>query len=217
MFQKKLLILLLVFSEQIFSMSRCYRVNCLPLSSTQKGSLRAGLYGMVDKAKFSILASIFTFRDKELARKLVLAQARGVDVQVIMDASSGEESCGIKQLLEKFDVPVMVYKESNSINHNKYLIVDDKKIWIGSMNFTNQAYERNRESAVVIFSRQVANFYTQDFEDTERTIKEQILKEKQKKLNFEKQLAQEKAKYLEDFALWQSNKLQRKSKNLRKR
>ena len=187
-----------------------HRVTCVPYASGQKGLLKEALYDMVDRAKESILLSIFTFRDIEFARRLALAHARGIKVRVVMDASSGSELYGVKTFLEKLKVPVLVYKAHDSINHNKYLIVDSKRTWIGSMNFTRQAYERNRESAIVIFSNQVANFYAKDFENTEQVIKNQISKDRKKKLEFERKFIQERAKHLQAFKLWKCQHTEQK-------
>jgi len=198
---KRVLFFVVVFLHSAFIFSM-YRARCTPFASLQRKEMKESFYHMIDSATISLCASIFTFLDKEAARKLALAQARGVKVQVIMDGSSDRGAYGIRKFLEKFNVPISVYSASNSINHNKYLIVDGKKSWISSMNFTNPAYDRNRESAVLIYSRSIAKFYKKDFQETYKLIQEQAKKEQLKKIKFEKDLALERKKHEERMRLW---------------
>ncbi len=46
--------------------------------------------------------------------------------------------------------------------HNKGIIVDDK-VWIGSVNFSENSLRNNRESAVIIESEDVSEFFSQSF------------------------------------------------------
>ncbi|OGB85930.1 hypothetical protein A3J41_01835 [candidate division TM6 bacterium RIFCSPHIGHO2_12_FULL_38_8] len=148
-FKKILFFIILIQVSTVLCMYRAYRARVMPFASVQKGAMKEVFYDLIDQAKTSLLVSVFTFADKEVARKLALAKARGVKVKVIMDSSSDRGSYSVKELLEEFDVPTLVYKASEGINHNKYVIADGNKSWISSMNFTNPAYSKNRESAVL--------------------------------------------------------------------
>jgi phosphatidylserine/phosphatidylglycerophosphate/cardiolipin synthase-like enzyme len=198
---KILLMVILVFAGNVEAM---YRARCIPFSSMDRVAMKQKFYDLLDNSKATLLVSIFTFVDKEVARKLALARARGVKVKVVMDNSSVRGLYGIKDLLEEFDVPTLIYKSSDSINHNKYVIADGEKSWISSMNFTKPAYTKNRESAVLVDSRAVARFYTKDFKETCKAIVLQNEKERVKKAKFEKDLAMERKKHLEQMRAWRN-------------
>ena len=52
--------------------------------------------------------------------------------------------------------------ENFSLTHNKGVIADNS-VWIGSVNWTDTSFFRNRESAVIIRSEEVSNFFTEYF------------------------------------------------------
>ncbi|MBP6892225.1 phospholipase D family protein [Candidatus Babeliales bacterium] len=200
---KKQIIFGIILLQHVYTFSM-YRANCTPFASVQRKKMKSVFYGLIDTAKVSIFVSIFTIVDKEVARKLALAKARGVKVKVIMDAASDRNGYGIKELLEEFKIPTLIYKTSCGINHNKYLIVDDKKSWISSMNFTNPAYDKNRESAVLIYSQPVATFFKTDFQEICKKIQEQVRLERLNKRKIEEELALEKQKHQERMRSWRA-------------
>lgn len=179
-----------------------YRARCMPFSSMYRKPMQDQLYKVIDDAKKSLLVSIFTFVDKEVVRKLALAKTRGVKVKVIMDGASDRNIYGIKDLLDEFDVQTWVYKATDGINHNKYIIVDDNKSWISSMNFSTPAYKKNLESAVLVYSRDIAKFFTNDFNATRELIHDQEAKERQKKATMKKNLVVERKKHEEKIRAW---------------
>mgnify|MGYP003402295058 CR=1 FL=1 len=204
----------MVFKKQIFFsmflLQYCctfsmHQARCTPYASLHRKEMQSAFYQLIDTARKSLLVSIYTIVDKEVARKLALAKARGVKVSVIMDNSSDRKGYGIKELLEEFDVPTLTYKGSCSINHNKYVIADGKKSWISSMNFTKPAYAKNRESAVLVCSPGIAHFFTKDFQETRKIIQEQERKENLKRKKFEEELNLERKKHQERMRIWRKN------------
>ncbi len=72
------------------------------------------------------------------------------------------------------------------------------------MNFTKPAYDKNRESAVLVYSQSVANFFTKDFKETCSQIQKQMKLEQLKKMKFEKELALERKKHQECMRCWRA-------------
>lgn len=200
---KKQIFFVTFLLQHVFTFSM-YRAYCKPFASLHRKEMKAAFYNLIDTAKVSILVSIFTMVDKEVARKLALAKARGVKVKVIMDAASDRNGYGIKELLEEFKIPTLIYKTSCGINHNKYLIIDGNKSWVSSMNFTNPAYDKNRESAILVCSQPIANYFKKDFQETSKKIQEQMKLEQLKRKNFEKELALERKKHQERMRCWRA-------------
>ncbi len=116
---KKQIFFGIILLQYVFTFSM-YHAYCTPFASLQRKEMKAVFYNLIDTSKNSLLVSIFTIVDKEVARKLALAKARGVRVKVVMDAASDRHGYGIRELLEEFKVPTLVYKTSCGINHNKY-------------------------------------------------------------------------------------------------
>ncbi|MFA5999328.1 MAG: phospholipase D-like domain-containing protein [Candidatus Babeliales bacterium] len=202
---KKIMFLLaLLFDITVLSMP--FKARCAPFSSAQKNLMKETVFDLIDNAKKSLLVSMFTFTDKQAARKLSLAKARGVRVRVVMDHASSSKKYFIKDILEEFDIPTSVYKKSDAINHNKYVVVDDNKVWMSSMNWTDAAYHRNCESGILLYSRAIASFYEKDFKHTETLIKHQYKNEIAERKKFLKEMAAERKKHKDALAKIKSSK-----------
>jgi phosphatidylserine/phosphatidylglycerophosphate/cardiolipin synthase-like enzyme len=96
----------------------------------------------------------FSFTHKDIARALIEARARGVDVRVIADAEQTEliENTVIPELAAA-GVPVFLDKE-HAAAHNKVMVIDegDPSVLVitGSYNYTFAAQYRNAENLVVL-------------------------------------------------------------------
>lgn len=198
MITKKFIFIALI--AHVVVLSATFKARCIPFSSTIKGAMKSKVYDLIDTSQKSLLVSMFTFTDNEAARKLALAKARGVKVQVIMDQSSSGTKYLIKNILEQCNVPTYIFKKSNAINHNKYMIVDGKKVWVSSMNWTDAAYHRNCETGVLLYSRAIASYYAIDFMQTATDIKRLKLYEIDERKKISKALAYERKKHQKALA-----------------
>ncbi|MCX5923872.1 MAG: phospholipase D-like domain-containing protein [Candidatus Dependentiae bacterium] len=190
--------------SHVATLPAMFKARCSPFSSAQKNEMREAVYDLIDGAKKSLLVSMFTFTDKQAARKLSLAKARGVDVRVIIDHVSSGKKYLIKDMLEEFEVSILVFNKSNAMNHNKYVVADNDKTWISSMNWTDSAYHKNCESGVLLYSKAVASFYANDFKHTQKLIKNQREHENNERKECLRLLSIERKKYKE--ALIEINK-----------
>ena len=129
----------------------------------------AGLIaGRIAKARKSVRMQAYLLTDRAIARALMAAARRGVEVEVIGDAAQ-HEAGGLPWLaaLEKAGARVYL-NTSHAASHNKIVIVDGggagATVITGSYNFTQAAQARNAENVVVISGnraitdRFVANF-----------------------------------------------------------
>ncbi len=101
-----------------------------------------------------ILIQVFTFTNRDIARALISAQRRGVDVEVISDASESHRyTHGALALLVAAGVPVYIDEEHASA-HNKVMVIDegtaDAAVITGSYNFTYAAQTRNAENLLLL-------------------------------------------------------------------
>lgn len=111
-----------------------------------------------------ILVQAYEFTSAPIAKAIVDAHMRGLDVRVILDKSNLHEGYSSVRFLTHEDVPVMIDAVHN-IAHNKVMIVDGETVITGSFNFTKAAEERNAENLVVIHDRAIATTYIKNWDD----------------------------------------------------
>jgi phosphatidylserine/phosphatidylglycerophosphate/cardiolipin synthase-like enzyme len=100
-------------------------------------------------SKSSVLVQAYSFTSAPIARALVDAHNRGVDVQVILDKSQRSERYSSATFLTNEGIPTFI-DAAHKIAHNKVMIIDGKTIITGSFNFTKSAEEGNAENLLVI-------------------------------------------------------------------
>jgi phosphatidylserine/phosphatidylglycerophosphate/cardiolipin synthase-like enzyme len=105
-------------------------------------------------AKQQILVQAFSFTSRTLARALIAARTRGVDVRVLADREqtfSGEAS-RIPELAQS-GIPVALDVRYQSA-HNKVMVIDagtdDAAVVTGSYNWTYAAQYKNAENVLIL-------------------------------------------------------------------
>ena len=105
-------------------------------------------------ARGSVQMQAYLFTDRGIARALLAARRRGVEVEVIGDAAQ-HEAGGLPFLAALDRAGARVYLDgAHAASHNKIVILDgareDATVITGSYNFTQAAQSRNAENVVVI-------------------------------------------------------------------
>lgn len=114
----------------------------------------AAIVGVIGSARRSIRVQAYAFTSRPIARALVAARRRGVDVAVLADAHMNRRAEGnrIPELLAA-GIPVAFETRFNAA-HNKMLVVDgdsaDGAVVTGSYNFTWSAQARNAENLLIL-------------------------------------------------------------------
>ena len=103
---------------------------------------------------------------------MIDAASRGVDARLIVDVTfddtddqSIQDGYGVYAALKDVaDFYVMTIKGGDdfSLTHNKGIIIDDS-VWLGSVNWTYNSFNNNREIAALIVSDEMASFYESYF------------------------------------------------------
>ena len=103
----------------------------------------------INGARHEILLQAYEFTSTPIAKAIVAAARRGVQVVAILDKSqrSGRGSKGLYLL--QAGVPVYI-DEQPAIAHSKIIIVDRAAVITGSFNFTKNAQERNSENMLIL-------------------------------------------------------------------
>ena len=100
----------------------------------------------------------YSFTSAPIAKALVDAHKRGVQVQVILDKSQKGEKYSSADFVLHAGIPTFI-DAKHAIAHNKIMIIDGQTVITGSFNFTKAAEESNAENLLVIRSPELAAKY----------------------------------------------------------
>ena len=129
------------------------------------GGCTKAVVDALNAATNNVLVQAYSFTSSPIARALVDAKHRGVDVQVILDKSQRGEKYSAATFLANEGVPTYI-DPVHKIAHNKIMVIDGQKVITGSFNFTKSAEEGNAENLLVISNAQrLAHSYTQNWQD----------------------------------------------------
>ena len=117
----------------------------------------------VDGAQSSVRFLAFSFTDYPLAKSMIDRAAAGVDVAGVFEKVGSETQYAELSTLYCAGVPVR--QDGNpSFLHHKLIIVDNRYVITGSLNFSTNAEESNDENVIIVDNSDIAALYTQEFE-----------------------------------------------------
>ncbi len=122
------------------------------------GGATDAVVSALDHATNSVLVQAYSLTSAPIAKALVEAHRRGVQVHVILDASQRTEKYSEADFLQNSEIPTLIDAQ-HTIAHNKIIIVDDYLVLTGSFNFTKAAEEKNAENLLVISDPSLAKRY----------------------------------------------------------
>lgn len=114
-------------------------------------------------AERSVLVQAYSFTSVPIAKALLEAHKRGVNVQVILDKSQRTEKYSSATFLQNSGIPTFI-DAAHAIAHNKVMVIDGQIVITGSFNFTKAAEESNAENLLVIRDRDLAGTYTTNWD-----------------------------------------------------
>ncbi|KAM8961522.1 mitochondrial cardiolipin hydrolase [Pelodytes ibericus] len=134
---------------------------CCPLPHTDTALTR--LLRLLLRAQRSLELCIFTFSSPPLAQAVLQLHRRGVRVRVITDsdymAASGSQIGVLRQ------EGVMVrHNQAQGFMHHKFAVVDRTMVMTGSLNWTVQAVQTNKENVLISEELAFVDAYTGEFE-----------------------------------------------------
>jgi phosphatidylserine/phosphatidylglycerophosphate/cardiolipin synthase-like enzyme len=103
----------------------------------------------IGAARQSIYVAAYSFTSHPIADALVDAEQRGVDVRVVMDKSQRKGRHRLADFLLTHGVQTRI-NSHYAIMHDKFLIVDNQVLELGSFNYTKAAEDKNAENVLVI-------------------------------------------------------------------
>lgn len=152
---------------------------------------KARLIALMGQAKTRLDVAAFEFRDLEIARALLDAGRRGVEVRLYNDrdyqretreyivgaakGQRGNEPKVTRQEVQAQIQPIdkrcervvtlrVCYDNRKAFMHHKFVIPDELGVWTGSTNLTWNAFARNNENSLWLPSADLAKAYRAEFE-----------------------------------------------------
>jgi len=126
--------------------------------SPKSNTYEEGIKELVQNAKKYIYIPIFYLTHEDLAVQLIKAHKRGVEIKIILDATAARNNYSKHKLLRQEGIKVKVENFGGKM-HAKSMIVDDRFIVSGSMNFTKAGNSKNDENTLIIQNEKLAKEY----------------------------------------------------------
>ncbi len=151
---------------------------------------KAQLLSLMEGARESLLGAFYEFRDLRIAKGLLEAHRRGVEVRIYGESDHRQDfrrylvAASLGQTREPPRVPPALlrervrpssagceeiagipvcYDEREGFMHHKFLVVDGEKVWTGSTNMTWNAFAQNNENSLLLPSPTLAAGYAREF------------------------------------------------------
>ena len=132
--------------------------------SPQGFAMYRGVIPLIQEAQESIDISMFFLTHKNVSKELVAANNRGVNVRVIIDATSATNGYSKHNYLRDNGIPVKVENWGGKM-HMKSAIIDSKHLIVGSMNWTSAGESKNDENTLIVRNALDANSYQEFFNE----------------------------------------------------
>lgn len=123
-----------------------------------QGGVADEVISQLNQAKREIRVQAYSFTHSGIAKALVDAKRRGVDVEIILDKSNRRDKYSAADFTAHAGVPTFI-DAKHPIAHNKIMILDGETVMTGSFNFTKQADQKNAENLLVLHSKELAKAY----------------------------------------------------------
>lgn len=134
---------------------------------TPGGQCTNDIVQAISKAKTTIDVQAYSFTSAPIAKALIDAKRRDVNVFVLLDKSNVSNKYSVVTMLNNQHIPFAIDSKP-AIAHNKVMIIDPNSskaaVITGSFNFTKSAQVRNAENVMIIDDQNLAKQYLTNFE-----------------------------------------------------
>jgi phosphatidylserine/phosphatidylglycerophosphate/cardiolipin synthase-like enzyme len=141
-------------------------VNGSPIQvvfTSEDPAIADSIIPVVNSATKSIRFLAFSYTDFPLAEAMVKRAQAGVNVAGVFEKVGSDTDAAELKSLHCAQIPVR-QDGNGSFMHNKVIVVDERFVITGSLNFSTNAEESNDENVIIIDNPDIAKLYMQDFE-----------------------------------------------------
>jgi phosphatidylserine/phosphatidylglycerophosphate/cardiolipin synthase-like enzyme len=118
---------------------------------------------LIESAEDNIRFMAFSFTHDTLGQAVLARAKAGVDVQGIFETRGSETEFSQLPVLYCAGLPMRQDGNPGTFHH-KVIVIDNKLVVTGSLNFSNNADESNDENVVILTNQDIAAQYVQEFE-----------------------------------------------------
>jgi phosphatidylserine/phosphatidylglycerophosphate/cardiolipin synthase-like enzyme len=117
----------------------------------------------IERARSEIFVQAYSFTSEPIAKALLKAHKRGINVAVILDKSQKTQKYSSATFFTNAGIPTYI-DARHAIAHNKIILIDRTVVITGSFNFTKAAEEKNAENLLIIRSKELAKPYLENWQ-----------------------------------------------------
>ena len=119
------------------------------VSFSPNGGATDAVVQELNAAQTTVLMQAYSFTSVPIAKALVEAHKRGVQILAVLDKSNETDRYSAATFLNNFGIQPLI-DDKHAIAHSKVMVIDSTTIITGSFNFTKAAEEKNAENMLVI-------------------------------------------------------------------
>ena len=131
--------------------------------TSEDSALENVIIPLVQGAESSVYFMAFSFTDCPLADAMIQRRLRDLDVAGVFEAFGSTSESAEMRTLFCGDVPVR-QDGNGGFLHHKVIIVDERYVITGSLNFSTRAETTNDENVIILDNPEIARLYVEEFE-----------------------------------------------------
>lgn len=121
---------------------------------------REKIYKLLDSAEKNIKIYIQYFNDNDIVDKLInLKNEKNIKIEAVIRKESENDLNTIKLIKNWIDIKILT---KNSM-HSKAILVDEKYLFIWSVNFSEASFDKNRELWIIIKNSNIIKKFLEQF------------------------------------------------------
>ena len=160
---EKILPLVIVISLLFSGIPVCASSIWYSIYFTPEDKCDQKMVDLINSANSSIYAALYDIKLENVADALIDAyRNRSIDVKIVMDNERANVTGSMYSELSKRGI-VKTDFNLNDYMHNKFMVIDNKTVWTGSMNPTPNGAYCNNNSVIVINSTELSCDYVAEF------------------------------------------------------
>ena len=134
-----------------------------PLAAREVGGVDAFLSSAIVAAQESVDVALRNLNLDSITGALMAVNRRGIPIRVIAESDSMIGRSDFQVLIDA-GIPVVQDQQPGLMN-NRFIVIDHKEVWTGSLNYDPAGVFREYNTLVRITSPEVAADYTQEFNE----------------------------------------------------
>lgn len=116
----------------------------------------------LNKTKKTLDICMYTLNHELLTNAVIDAHKRGVHVRIILNEHNLKTTWKMSNM--GISIKFKKGKHNENLMHHKFVIIDNKKVILGSLNWTNMSVRLNWENSFITNNRELVNPFRQEFQ-----------------------------------------------------